>query len=590
MNTPFLGPKLLKNDSTDVLWGTLRPGQYLGLRTKEPKDQGSVSAGLMWYKNEEVLIKGLDAIRYNCEKRETIKYGYVEHNARNYGFQNISFVWYTIIDPGDSIDTLSKYEYELEVMKNVPGSPAVAIIEGLTPSLNDFQMSVIINNENVEDNQSFMHVSHIEFARSAFSQMASSLGYMYGNIEVRYENEKEKHYWRYGLIISVPNRAQFQQGFFWSESNHCALLAKWDPDLALEIVSSWLDSMNAHGWMPAIQILGSEAIVREATDSDGIKFSKPSDTPALLLTMESILDELQKTEPKIKRQNLLRKMWPRLRAWYSYVNDTSYTGKTYRWEGRNKHLRKYCYMAHGAQVMYRLGKYLLLDPVEVEKYRAFREKLVSKLDHAHWSEVSKVYTDFGSPPGEVDQDKWKHIDIYSYGYDRLFPLLMKIVPSEEKLNGIFDEIDNDLSTAGCGLKHQNIFSVDNPKRENSLSRDTIWINIQYLTLRALKYYLGKGNDIFYTENRVGLNTATRNRAGRLYKKLRKDFINCVFAEWRKTGYIWERYVEDLDGFCQVADDNRCKKNKNNRPVYKGAGAKSFTDWAALVVFIMAKVY
>lgn len=187
-----------KNNKVDrTLWGTYRPGAYLGLRTKEPVGKGSVAAGLMWYTQHNLMKTGSidSSIRHMCDNaHENLVYGYVEHDTVNYGHQiikdgkdkgftlqtiflrpdsnknertlssgsntdwttriiyetnnsasSVSLIWYVYIDPGDSENTLNDQEYSLDISKSENGNldTPLATIIGSTPSLSNFQIYLI---------------------------------------------------------------------------------------------------------------------------------------------------------------------------------------------------------------------------------------------------------------------------------------------------------------------------------------------------------------------------------------------------------------------------------------------------------------
>lgn len=188
----FLFQVLQKNNDLTV-WGTYRPGAYLGLRTKESLGKGSVAAGLMWYTQKHLMNSGsIDpSIRHMCDNsHENLVYGYIEHDTTNYGHQvindgkengftlqtiflrpnkdvdtgtsntdwttriiyetnnsasSVSLVWYVYIDPGDEDQSLDGRKYSLDVLQNSgdPEDVPLATIMGSTPSLSDFKMSLI---------------------------------------------------------------------------------------------------------------------------------------------------------------------------------------------------------------------------------------------------------------------------------------------------------------------------------------------------------------------------------------------------------------------------------------------------------------
>ena len=87
-------------------------------------------------------------------------------------------------------------------------------------------------------------------------------------------------------------------------------------------------------------------------------------------------------------------------------------------------------------------------------------------------------------------------------------------------------------------------------------RGQIWININFLAIRALKHY-AKGE---------GRNAA---KAQQLYLSLRENVYKNLYKQYTKTGYLWEQY-SDKDG--------------------TGKGCYPFTGWSALVVLIMSEEF
>lgn len=149
----------------------------------------------MWYSQHKLMATGSidSSIRHMCDNAHDIIYGYIEHNAVNYGHQiikdgkyngftlqtiflrpdnneidgtsksdlntdwttriiyetnnsasSVSLVWYVYIDPGDDEKPLNGQEYSLNILKNLDGKlgASLATIVGSTPSINNFLISV----------------------------------------------------------------------------------------------------------------------------------------------------------------------------------------------------------------------------------------------------------------------------------------------------------------------------------------------------------------------------------------------------------------------------------------------------------------
>ena len=125
---------------------------------------------------------------------------------------------------------------------------------------------------------------------------------------------------------------------------------------------------------------------------------------------------------------------------------------------------------------------------------------------------------------------------------------------------IKDLLNPDLLYTPYGLrslaKSAPLYMKKNTEHDAPYWRGPIWININYLAIRALHHYA----------QREGPYKAL---AGEVYKTLREGVVNNVMKEYYRTGYIWEQY-NDRTG--------------------EGQGCKPFTGWSALTVLIMGETY
>ncbi|KDE09449.1 hypothetical protein MVLG_00351 [Microbotryum lychnidis-dioicae p1A1 Lamole] len=117
--------------------------------------------------------------------------------------------------------------------------------------------------------------SEVAFARSTLSNLLGGIGYFYGTSIVdrhfRYPWDREDGEDKgeakphpeivpaQTLLTATPCRSFFPRGFYWDEGFHLLLINRWDLDLGLRIISSWVDLIDQDGWIGREQILGEEA-------------------------------------------------------------------------------------------------------------------------------------------------------------------------------------------------------------------------------------------------------------------------------------------------------------------------------------------
>ncbi|CAH8857165.1 unnamed protein product [Trichobilharzia szidati] len=287
----------------------------------------------------------------------------------------------------------------------------------------------------------------VNLSKIAVSNLLGGIGYFYGSSLIRSENigPEPVHNWAAGLFSATPSRPNFPRGFLWDEGFHGLILARWDPILAMETVGSWLDLMNAHGWIPREQILGWEA--RSRVPSEFIVQSDVvANPPSLILTVEALLDRFPRLTAseanEFRRWSMLT--LPRLHVWYRWFNTTQIgpVPLSYRWRGRNpdevhqlnpltlssglddfprashptndeRHIDLRCWMTLFSRVMARLAS-VVAQFVQTDQSGTSRSKLEeirpliaeytrwadllseqNELDRLHWSEKLGRYADYG---------------------------------------------------------------------------------------------------------------------------------------------------------------------------------------------------
>lgn len=455
----------------------------------------------------------------------------------------------------------------------------------------------------------------VTFAKMAFSNLLGSVGYFYGASQVQSAYTKGPvPYWKAPLYTAVPSRSFFPRGFLWDEGFHGLLVSAWDTEIELDIICHWFDLMNIEGWIPREMILGQEALAK-VPEEFVTQINTNANPPVFYLTLDFMLRHKQQELLKDHYQ-LLEKLYPRLQAWFSWFNTTQIgdLAGTYRWRGRNattnrelnpktltsglddyprashpnideRHVDLRCWIAFAARVMAKLAEALNYS---VDKYRETFRYLSDNelLNQLHWSPNTQAYSDFGLHTDRVvlrrpapqsahtqrsqslemtrivlEDPSLRFVDT-TFGYVSLFPFILQIVePDSPQLGKILQDLQNsDLLWTKYGLrslaKMSPLYMKYNTEHDAPYWRGPIWINLNYLTVRAAYHY-------------SNLEGPYRESAKKVYRELRQNLIQNIIKQYRKTGYLWENYDSDRG---------------------EGKGSHPFTGWTSLIVLLMAEIY
>uniref|UniRef100_A0A131Y4M3 Mannosyl-oligosaccharide glucosidase n=1 Tax=Ixodes ricinus TaxID=34613 RepID=A0A131Y4M3_IXORI len=451
-----------------------------------------------------------------------------------------------------------------------------------------------------------------EIAKEILSNMVGGIGYFHGSSLVQSSYNKEPvEYWKAGLYTAVPSRSFFPRGFLWDEGFHNLLLSRWDPDISKDIISHWLDLMNVDGWIPREQILGTEAR-SQVPAQYVVQRDTNANPPAMFFALEALLNHPDSGTTHV---DFLRAAFPRFLKLFDWLNTTQ-AGKvpgTYRWRGRDatsrnelnpktltsglddyprashptedeRHVDLRCWLAFSSGVLSRVAD--LLKDRRSEHLAATHRWLsdAAALDRLHLSPESGHYCDYGLhtdrvrlveqkvPPGQhhaaplpkvrlaLDTPRLQFVQ--HFGYVSLFPLLLRLLAPENPALGklMTDLRDPSLLWTDFGLrslsKNSPMYMKYNTDTDPPYWRGPVWININYLAVRALYHY-------------SELPGPFQEKAFELYKELRGNIIRNMLKEYRRSKYIWENY-KDSTG--------------------QGQGSHPFTGWSALLVLIMGEMY
>ena len=447
----------------------------------------------------------------------------------------------------------------------------------------------------------------VGFAQAAFSNMIGGIGYFYGRSRVVSDLTKEPvDYWESPLYTAVPSRPFFPRGFLWDEGFHQLLISQWDPDISKDVIGHWLDLMNNEGWIPREQILGDEARTKVPPEFV-VQHNENANPPTLILPIKYMIDK------GALGRDYLERIFPRLKQWYNWFNTTQLgtLPSTYRWHGRDaksdrelnpktltsglddyprashpsddeRHIDLRCWMAFASGLMADIAKAVGQKSDELH-YRATNQYLSDNvlLNKYHWSKA-QMYSDFGNhtklvklafrsthPGGPMKKVRvvtsrsgptLKYVN--AFGYISLFPFLLHVLdPASPNLEKVLSGLRSpDWLWTPYGLrslsKTDPLYMKFNTEHDGPYWRGSVWININFLAVRALNHYANVAGP--YQE-----------KARQIYKDLRNNLITNVYNQYRLSGYVWEQY-DDSTG--------------------AGKGVHPFTGWSSLVVLVMAEQF
>lgn len=473
--------------------------------------------------------------------------------------------------------------------------------------------------ESLAPKKPFADKEHLRFSKSLFSNLIGGIGYFHGEqvIDRSYAaeyDEDNEGFWTeaadararneqksegpYELYTSVPSRPFFPRGFLWDEGFHLLPIVDWDPEVAMQIVQSYLLTMDEDGWIPREQILGAEARSKVPAEFQ-VQYPHYANPPTLFMVLEALLDRAsaKTTSDESTGQQILgnsglaepetfgawlKQLYPLLQRNFDWYRKTqsgdmkSYDRpeplysqrEAYRWRGRTPshiltsglddypraqpphpgelHVDLISWMGMMSRSIRRVAEFLG-EKEDVGKYSKIEDAIERNVDDIHWSKKDKTYCDV-----TID-DYEDSVHVCHKGYISLFPFITGLMgPDHAHLKDILDLIaseDELWSPFGIrSLSKQDEFYGT----EENYWRSPVWMPINYLVLTNLL-------------NIAQQNGPQQQRASKMYSALRQNLVKTVFESWKETGFAWEQYNPDTG---------------------KGQRTAHFTGWTALVVKVM----
>lgn len=149
--------------------------------------------------------------------------------------------------------------------------------------------------------------AQIAQARAALAGLLGGVSYFYGSF-IAGENTQDRGSDQLrvspprALVSAVPSENKFPRGFLWDEGFHQLLIQRWDPELSLICLDSWLGFMQPSGWIPRELALGIEARNRFPRELASllVQSEKVANPPTLMLPLYRHWQLLQDTFPVLE--------------------------------------------------------------------------------------------------------------------------------------------------------------------------------------------------------------------------------------------------------------------------------------------------
>ena len=230
----------------------------------------------------------------------------------------------------DDFEIIIRYSNNLSKEKESKEYLKTLINQRITEFNNKFnELFKMKNLEKINKNIYNLDESHSEslqqMSKEALSNILGGIGYFYGNIKEKINDNEQSSQKEKGLLTATPCRSYFARGFLWDEGFHQLIISKWDIELSLEMVNTWLDTMDNDGWIPREQIRGNEA--ENQVPSEFITQDKLiANPPTLLFPIKNFINNYKYfTDANSKiygLKELLIKFYKKLKLWMNWFENT----------------------------------------------------------------------------------------------------------------------------------------------------------------------------------------------------------------------------------------------------------------------------
>lgn len=429
--------------------------------------------------------------------------------------------------------------------------------------------------------------------KESISNILGGIGFFYGSSIVEQggdSTESARVLRPVSLLTATPSRVVFPRGFLWDEGFHQEIIRRWDAELSLRCVQSWLSAVQSTGWIPREQILGLEARNRFPAHVRHLMIQIPSvaNPPTILMPLPAIWafmkDNKSEGSGKEKWLETSVELLKSIERYYEWLKESQagLLKNSFRWRGRlskNKAPDGYPLTLSSGLDDYPRALSVSNEErhVDLHSWLTWASRLLARIHESAGQDASHFWADYEqlkdaltehhttSSPHSDDREDWLFCDydgaerICHEGYVTILPLVLGLLDvNDKRVSTILDALeDPDILRGKAGVR--SLSKMDRwYRRGDDYWTGSVWMPFNYLTLAALKMKYGAENGPY------------QERALNIYKSLRNEIIENTLMVHAETGQLWENYSPDDDGL--------------------GKSGRQFTGWTSLILLILAEMF
>lgn len=419
------------------------------------------------------------------------------------------------------------------------------------PNLSTLMEKIEMKKSEIDSKFSSIFSSNMDkCAKAAFYNLLGGVAYTHGPVYIK---EKSGYSENNPLLSSTPSRTKFRIGYLWDEGFHNMLLSQWDADLSSEILNSWLDTVFTDGFLPREQSRGKEVESFIFLPQSSRDVNPPTIMiPILYMSQLNGGDKMKSSYHKLKQwffffvktqksPDDFLYTWSIIKSYYVYGSGLDDYPRIDQTGAAKFHLDLQVWVIFFSDSLMKLSKIIDANDPDYINISEIYSKSLENLNK--FINPDGFYTDIG-PKGQF-MDHFGYINLYPLFFGLIDANSIAFAKTIEKL------MDPEILWSIAGIRSLSKSDVFYRKNDGYWTAP-VWINLNYLLLRGLKFY--------YFNNFL---------AKKLYHDLRDTIIKTVCGDWEATGYFWENY-DDLKR--------------------EGKGSQQFNGWTSLITLILSEKY